>query len=55
MEIKLVLSFDFFFFFQKSDSVDIGECRRTMLVNFDLSLPSPDSKVVLRARLGGKK
>ncbi|XP_064394544.1 uncharacterized protein LOC135341813 isoform X2 [Halichondria panicea] len=40
---------------KKSDSVDIGECRRTMLVNFDLSLPSPDSKVVLRARLGGKK
>ena len=27
----------------------------TMVALFDLTVPSPDSRIVLRARLGGKK
>ena len=40
----------------KSKAADMGPTSScTVVVNFDLTLPCPDSNIVLRARVGGKR
>ncbi len=37
----------------KEKAIDSGTC--TVIVNFDITIPSPDANIVLRARVGGKR
>ena len=40
----------------KTKSSDLDSSSTcTLILNFDLSVSSPDSRIVLRARLGGKR